>query len=112
MTNLKQQLLQEGFVTQIANNQLEFYHNKYKTTIKNYSNISFETLVGLLKAIRKLDKLGSPNLSNSINIIIDNNQSIFLENKLDNSTYAKRTTVDDLQETVVNIYETHIRKEN
>lgn len=112
MTNLKQQLLQEGFVTQITNNQLEFYHNKYKTTIKNYSNISFETLVGLLKAIRKLDKLGSPNLSNSINIIIDNNQSIFLENKLDNSTYAKRTTVDNLQKALINIYKTNIRKEN
>ena len=57
MTILKQQLLQEGFVTQINDNQLEFYHNKYKTIIKNPTNIPFETLVALLKTIRKLDEL-------------------------------------------------------
>lgn len=105
MTNLKQKLFQEGFVTQFNGNQLDFYHNKYRTTIKNPKNIPFETLVALLKTIQKLDE-------NNINIIIDDNQSIFLQNKLDNSTYSKQTTVDDLQETVVNIYETHIRKEN
>lgn len=105
MTDLKQQLLQEGFVTQLNDNQLNFYHNKYRTTIKNPRNIPFETLVALLKTIQKLDE-------NNINIIIDNNQSIFLQNKLDNSTYSKQTTVDNLQETLVNIYETHIRKEN
>lgn len=102
MTNLKQQLLQEGFVTQLNDNQLDFYHNKYKTTIKNPRNVPFETLVTLLKAIRKLDN------SNNINIIIDDNQSIFLRNKSDNYP----TTVDNLQETLVNIYKTHIRKEN
>lgn len=101
MTNLKQQLLQEGFVTQLDDNQLDFYHNKYKTTIKNPRNIPFETLVALLKTIQKLDE-------NNINIIIDDNQSIFLRNKSDNYP----TTVDNLQETLVNIYETHIRKEN
>lgn len=101
MTNLKQQLLQEGFVTQLDDNQLDFYHNKYKTTIKNPRNIPFETLVALLKTIQKLDE-------NNINIIIDDNQSIFLQNKSDNYP----TTVDNLQETLVNIYETHIRKEN
>ena len=103
MTNLKQKLLQEGFVTQLTNNQLDFYHNKYKTTIINPRNISFETLVALLKTIKKLDE-------NNINIIINNNQSIFLQNKLDNS--STQTTVDNLQETLVNIYKTHIRKEN
>lgn len=101
MTNLKQKLLQEGFVTQLNDNQLDFYHNKYRTTIKNPRNIPFETLVALLKTIQKLDE-------NNINIIIDNNQSIFLRNKSDNYP----TTVDNLQETLVNIYETHIRKEN
>lgn len=101
MTNLKQKLLQEGFVTQLNGNQLDFYHNKYRTTIKNPRNIPFETLVALLKTIQKLDE-------NNINIIIDDNQSIFLRNKSDNYP----TTVDNLQETVVNIYETHIRKEN
>lgn len=101
MTTLKQQLLQEGFVTQITNNQLEFYHNKYKTTIKNPRNIPFETLVALLKTIKKLDE-------NNINIIINNNQSVSIQNKSDNYP----TTVDNLQETLVNIYETHIRKEN
>lgn len=101
MTTLKQQLLQEGFVTQITNNQLEFYHNKYKTTIKNPRNIPFETLVPLLKTIKKLDE-------NNINIIINNNQSVSIQNKSDNYP----TTVDNLQETLVNIYETHIRKEN
>lgn len=101
MTNLKQKLLQEGFVTQLNNNQLDFYHNKYRTTIKNPRNIPFETLVALLKTIQKLDE-------NNINIIIDDNQSIFLRNKSDNYP----TTVDNLQETLVNIYETHIRKEN
>lgn len=101
MTNLKQKLLQEGFVTQLNDNQLNFYHNKYRTTIKNPRNIPFETLVALLKTIQKLDE-------NNINIIIDDNQSIFLRNKSDNYP----TTVDNLQETLVNIYETHIRKEN
>ena len=103
MTNLKQQLLQEGFVTQLTNNQLDFYHNKYKTTIKNPTNIPFETLVVLLKAIWKLDK-------DDLNIIINNNQSILLQNKSNN--YSEQTTVENLQKTLVNIYETHIRKEN
>lgn len=101
MTNLKQKLLQEGFVTQLNDNQLDFYHNKYRTTIKNPRNIPFETLVALLKTIQKLDE-------NNINTIIDDNQSIFLRNKSDNYP----TTVDNLQKTLVNIYETHIRKEN
>ena len=101
MTTLKQQLLQEGFVTQLTNNQLIFYHNKYKTTIKNPKNIPFETLVTLLKTIKKLDK-------DDLNIIINNNQSVSIQNKSDNYP----TTVDNLQETLVNIYETHIRKEN
>lgn len=101
MTNLKQQLLQEGFVTQFNGNQLDFYHNKYRTTIKNPRNIPFETLVALLKTIQKLDE-------NNINIIIDDNQSVSIQNKSDNYL----TTVDNLQETLVNIYETHIRKEN
>lgn len=103
MTTLKQQLLQEGFVTQLNDNQLDFYHNKYKTTIINPRNIPFKTLITLLKTIKKLNK-------NGLNIIIDNNQSIFLQNKLDNS--STQTTVDNLQETLVNIYKTHIRKEN
>lgn len=103
MTTLKQQLLQEGFITQLNDNQLDFYHNKYKTTIINPRNVPFETLVALLKTIKKLNK-------NGLNIIIDNNQSIFLQNKLDNS--STQTTVDNLQETLVNIYKTHIRKEN
>lgn len=101
MTNLKQQLLQEGFVTQLNGNQLDFYHNKYKTTIINPTNIPFETLVALLKAIKKLDK-------DDLNITINDNQSVFVQNKSDNYP----TTVDNLQETLVNIYETHIRKEN
>ena len=101
MTDLKQQLLQEGFVTQLEDNQLYFYHNKYKTTIKNPRSIPFETLVALLKTIKKLDE-------NNINIIINNNQSVSIQNKSDNYP----TTVDNLQETLVNIYETHIRKEN
>lgn len=101
MTNLKQKLLQEGFVTQLNNNQLDFYHNKYKTTIKNPRNVPFETLVALLKAIKKLNK-------NDINITINNKQSVSIQNKSDNYL----TTVDNLQETLVNIYETHIRKEN
>lgn len=101
MTNLKQKLFQEGFVTQLNGNQLDFYHNKYRTTIKNPRNISFETLVALLKTIRKLDE-------NNINIIIDDNQSVSIQNKSDNYL----TTIDNLQETLVNIYETHIRKEN
>ena len=101
MTNLKQKLLQEGFVTQLNDNQLDFYHNKYKTTIKNPRNIPFETLVALLKTIQKLDE-------NNINIIINNNQSVSIQNKSDNYL----TTVDNLQETLVNIYKTHIRKEN
>ncbi len=101
MTNLKQKLLQEGFVTQLNDNQLDFYHNKYRTTIKNPRNIPFETLVALLKTIQKLDE-------NNINIIIDDNQSVSIQNKSDNYP----TTVDNLQETLVNIYETHIRKEN
>lgn len=103
MTNLKQQLLQESFVTQLNGNQLDFYHNKYKTTIINPTNIPFKTLITLLKTIKKLNK-------NGLNIIIDNNQSIFLQNKLNNS--STQTTVDNLQETLVNIYKTHIRKEN
>jgi len=103
MTNLKQQLLQEGFVTQLEDNQLYFYHNKYKTTIINPTNIPFETLVTLLKTIKKLNK-------NDLNIIIDNNQSIFLQNKLDNSSI--QTTVDNLQKALINIYKTNIRKEN
>lgn len=101
MTDLKQQLLQEGFVTQLDDNQLDFYHNKYKTTIKNPRNIPFKTLVALLKTIKKLDE-------NNINIIINNNQSVSIQNKSDNYL----TTVDNLQETLVNIYEAHIRKEN
>lgn len=63
MTNLKQQLLQKGFVTQLTDNQLDFYHNKYKTTIINPTNVPFETLIALLKAIRKLDKIRNPNVS-------------------------------------------------
>lgn len=101
MTNLKQQLLQEGFVTQLNGNQLDFYHNKYKTTIINPTNIPFETLVVLLKTIQKLDE-------NNINIIINNKQSVSIQNKSNNYL----TTVNNLQETLVNIYETHIRKEN
>ena len=101
MTNLKQKLLQEGFVTQLNGNQLDFYHNKYRTTIKNPKNIPFETLVALLKTIQKLDE-------NNINIIIDDKQSVSIQNKSDNYP----TTVDNLQETLVNIYETHIRQEN
>lgn len=101
MTNLKQQLLQEGFVTQLNGNQLDFYHNKYKTTIINPTNIPFETLVALLKAIKKLDK-------DDLNITINDNQSVFVQNKSDNYP----TTVDNLQETLVNIYKTNIRKEN
>lgn len=102
MTDLKQQLLHEGFVTQLNGNQLDFYHNKYKTTIKNPRNISFETLVALLKTIRKLDE-------NNINIIINNKQSIFLRNKSDN--YPIQTTIEKIQDVLTNIYETHIRKE-
>lgn len=103
MTNLKQKLLQEGFVTQLNDNQLDFYHNKYKTTIINPTNVPFETLVALLKAIKKLNK-------NDLNIIIDNNQYIFLQNKLDNS--STQTTVDNLQETLKTSNVPHIRKEN
>lgn len=103
MTTLKQQLLQEGFITQLNDNQLDFYHNKYKTTIINPRNVPFETLVALLKAIKKLDK-------NDINITINDNQSIFLQNKLDNS--STQTTVENLQDVLTNIYETYIRKEN
>lgn len=91
MTTLKQQLLQEGFVTQLTGNKLYFYHNKYKTTIINPTNIPFETLVALLKAIQKLDE-------NDVNIIINNNQSIVLQNKTNN--YSTQTTVDNLQETL------------
>lgn len=101
MISLKQKLLQEGFVTQLNDNQLDFYHNKYKTTIKNPRNIPFETLVTLLKTIQKLDE-------NNINIIINNKQSVSIQNKSDNYP----TTVDNLQETLVNIYKTNIRKEN
>ena len=72
MTNLKQQLLQKGFVTQVNDNQLDFYHNKYKTTIKNPTNIPFETLVALLKTIRKLDK-------NNVDITINDDQSVFIQ---------------------------------
>lgn len=103
MTNLKQQLLQEGFVTQLNGNQLYFYHNKYRTTIKNPRNIPFETLVALLKTIQKLDE-------NNINIIINNKQSVFVQNKSDN--YPTQTTIENLQDVLTNIYETHIRKEN
>lgn len=103
MTNLKQQLLQEGFVTQLNGNQLDFYHNKYKTTIINPTNIPFETLVALLKAIKKLDK-------DDLNITINDNQSVFVQNKSDN--YPTQTTVKNLQDVLTNIYETHIRKEN
>lgn len=95
MTTLNQQLLQEGFVTQLNGNQLDFYHNKYKTTIKNPTNVPFETLVTLLKAIRKIDK-------NNVDITINDNQSIFIQND--------HSTVDNLQETLKNI--PHIRKEN
>ena len=98
MTTLNQQLQQEGFVTQIIGNQLDFYHNKYKTTIKNPTNVPFETLVTLLKAIRKIDK-------NNVDITINDNQSIFIQND-----HSKQTTVDNLQETLKNI--PHIRKEN
>lgn len=110
MTNLKQQLLQEGFVTQLNGNQLDFYHNKYKTTIKDYSNIPFKTLVALLKTIRKLDKLRNPNISTTVKITINNNRSIVLQNKSNN--YSIQTTVDNLQKTLINIYKTNIRKEN
>lgn len=103
MTNLKQKLLQEGFVTQLNDNQLNFYHNKYRTTIKNPRNIPFETLVALLKTIQKLDE-------NNINIIIDDNQSVSIQNKSDNSSI--QTTVDNLQKALINIYKTNIRKEN
>ena len=92
MTNLKQKLLQEGFVTQLNDNRLDFYHNKYKTTIINPRNVPFETLVTLLKAIKKLDE-------NNINIIINNNQSVSIQNKSDNYP----TTINNLQETLVNI---------
>jgi hypothetical protein len=98
MTTLNQQLLQEGFVTQLNGNQLDFYHNKYKTTIKNPTNVPFETLVTLLKAIRKIDK-------NNVDITINDNQSIFIQND-----HSKQTTVDNLQETLKNV--PHIRKEN
>lgn len=101
MTNLKQQLLQEGFVTQLNGNQLDLYHNKYKTTIKNPRNIPFETLVALLKTIKKLDE-------NNINNIINNNQSVSIQNKSDNYP----TTVDGLQKALINIYKTNIRKKN
>lgn len=102
MANLKQQLLQEGFVTQFKNNQLDFYHNKYKTTIKNPTNIPFETLVALLKTIRKLD-----NLKNSaiLNIIINDDQTIFIQ-----SDHSTQTNIDNLQETLKNIL--HTRKEH
>lgn len=103
MTNLKQQLLQEGFVTQLEDNQLYFYHNKYKTTIINPTNIPFETLVTLLKAIWKLDK-------DDLNIIINNNQSILLQNK--SNDYSEQTTVDNLQKTLKTFNVPHIRKEN
>lgn len=93
MTNLKQQLLQKGFVTQVNDNQLDFYHNKYKTTIKNPTNVPFDTLIALLKTIRKLDK-------NNVDITINDNQSIFVQ--------SDQTTVD--KETLKNI--PHIRKEN
>lgn len=98
MTTLNQQLLQEGFVTQLNGNQLDFYHNKYKTTIKNPTNVPFETLVTLLKAIRKIDK-------NNVDITINDNQSIFIQND-----HSKQTTIDNLQETLKNV--PHIRKEN
>lgn len=101
MTNLKQKLLQESFVTQLNGNQLDFYHNKYRTTIKNPKNISFETLVTLLKTIQKLDE-------NNINIIIDDKQSVSIQNKSDNYP----TTVDNLQETLKTSNVPHIRKEN
>ena len=103
MTNLKQKLLQEGFVTQLNDNQLDFYHNKYRTTIKNPRNIPFGTLVALLKTIQKLDE-------NNINIIIDDNQSIFLQNK--SNDYSEQTTVDNLQKTLKTFNVPHIRKEN
>jgi hypothetical protein len=72
MTDIKQQLLQEGFITQVSNNQLEFYHNKYKTTIKDYSDIPFKTLIGLLKAIQKLDRLNFKDISNFVTVHDDN----------------------------------------
>lgn len=103
MTTLKQQLLQEGFVTQLNGNQLDFYHNKYKTTIINPRNIPFETLVALLKAIKKLDK-------DDLNIIINNNQSVFVQNK--SNDYSEQTTIEKLQDILTNIYKTNIRKEN
>lgn len=103
MTNLKQKLLQEGFVTQLNDNQLDFYHNKYRTTIKNPRNIPFETLVALLKTIQKLDE-------NNINIIIDDNQSVSIQNKSNN--YPIQTTIEKIQDVLTSIYETHIRKEN
>lgn len=78
MTTIKQQLLQEGFVTQVSNNELEFYHNKYKTTIKDYSDIPFETLIGLLKAIQKLDKLNFKDISNFVTVH-DNNLAIHIK---------------------------------
>ena len=110
MTTLKQQLLQEGFVTQINDDQLYFYHNKYKTTIKNPRNIPFETLVALLKTIRKLDKLRNPNISTTVDITINDDQSVFVQNKSDN--YPIQTPIENLQDVLTNIYETHIRKEN
>lgn len=97
MTNLKQQLLQEGFVTQLNGNQLDFYHNKYKTTIKNPTNISFETLITLLKTIQKLDDLRTTTL----NVTINDDQSIFVQ-----GDYSTQTTVNNLQETLTNIYKT------
>lgn len=110
MTDLKQQLLQEGFVTQLNGNQLDFYHNKYKSTIKNPRNISFETLIALLKTIRKLDKLRNPNISTTVDITINDDQSVFVQNKSDN--YPIQTTIEKIQDVLTSIYETHIRKEN
>lgn len=100
MTTLKQQLLQEGFVIQLNDNQLDFYHNEYKTTIKNPTNIPFETLVALLKAIRKSDR--NSNTPSNLNITINDDQSVFVQ--------SAHSTVDNLQETLKNI--PHIRKEN
>lgn len=110
MTNLKQQLLQKGFVTQLTDNQLDFYHNKYKTTIINPTNVPFETLIALLKAIQKLDKLRNPNVSTTVEITINNNRSIVLQNKSNN--YSIQTTIEKIQDVLTSIYETHIRKEN
>lgn len=103
-------------------------NSQFKTTqegiafiLKNKDRIHLQTT---LDGLVFIDWQYNHTTSDELNTVIDSHQSIYLRNKIDQPmnaylNYSVQTTVDNVKETLMHIYETinkstnpHIRKEN